>query len=190
MRHFASRQQRHSNMRLAPVAAALFLTVALFAQTQATEQQMKSVAYQGQRFNLSKSYANFDDYKDDQKNLTSAQVRRAESLMRSAKFGPSFKTSNELDTALATLEFPGYGLFYANQLGSHSDPKLELVYVEIPARGLNRYIALELQADGSLLVVADFVAVADPEIVRVTRTANGSLEFHQQSGTVVVPRYR
>jgi len=84
---------------------------------------MKFVEYQGQRFELSKAYDDFHDYKDDQGNLTPAQVQRAESLMRSAKLGPRFKSGDELDAALANLEFPGYGLFYANQLGAHIDPK-------------------------------------------------------------------
>jgi len=177
-------------MRRALAAVALILTAGLLAQTHAAEPQLKFVEYRGQRFDLSKAYDDFHDYKDDQGNLTPAQVQRAESLMRSAKFGPRFKTGSELSAALAALEFPGYGLFYANQLGAHVDPKLELVYVEMPDRNLNRYIALERQADGSLLVVADFVAAAEPEIVRVKRGASGSLEFHQQNGNVVVPVHR
>ena len=177
-------------MRLVQVAAVLILAAGSLARANAAEPQVKFVEYQGQRFDLSKAYDDFHDYKDDQTNLTPAQVQRAESLMRSVRFGPRFKTSGDLDAALAALEFPGYGLFYANQLGAHVDPKLELVYVEVPARKLNRYIALERQADGSLLVVADFVAAADPEIARVSRGANGSLEFHQQNGKVVVPAHR
>ena len=174
-------------MRLVLTAATLILTASLLAQSYAAEPQIKFVEYQGQRFDLAKPYDDFTDYKDDQSNLTPAQVQRAESLLRSAKFGPRFKDGDELDAALARLEFPGYGLFYANQLGAHIDPKLELVYVEVPARGLNRYFALERQADGSLLVVDDFVAAAEPEIARVKRGAKGSLEYHQQNGKVVVP---
>ncbi|KQV50218.1 hypothetical protein ASC95_12555 [Pelomonas sp. Root1217] len=177
-------------MRRALVVVALILTAGLLAQTHAAESQLTFVEYRGQRFDLSKAYDDFHDYKDDQGNLTPAQIQRAESLMRSAKFGPQFKTSGELNAALAALEFPGYGLFYANQLGAHVDPKLELVYVEVPVRNLNRYIALERQVDGSLLVVADFVAAAEPEIVRVKRGASGSLKFHQQNGNVVVPVHR
>lgn len=177
-------------MRFVHIAAVLVLAAGSLGRAHAAEPQMKFVEYQGERFDLSKAYEDFHDYKDDQANLTPAQVQRAELPMRSAKFGPRFKTINDLDAALATLKFPGYGLFYANQLGVHTDPKLELVYVEVPARNLNRYIALERQPDQSLLVVADFVTAADPEIARVTRGANGSLEFHQQNGKVVIPARR
>ena len=177
-------------MRVVHIAAALMLTVVSVALAHAAEAQATFVEYQGQRFDLSKAYQDFHDYKDDQANLTPAQVRRVESLMRSAKFGPRFKTGNDLDAALSTLEFPGYGLFYANQLGAHIDPKLELAYVEVPGRSLNRYVALERQADGSLLVVADFVAAADPEITRVKRGPDVALEFHQRDGNIVVPAHR
>lgn len=177
-------------MRLIHFLAVLVLGSAVQAQTHAAEPKMRSVEYQGQRFELSKAYESFDDFKNDRANLTATQVSRAESLMRSARFGPRFKTSDDLDAALAALEFPGYGLFYANQLGAHLDPKLELVYTEVPARGLNRYIVLEKQADGSLLVVADFVAAADPAIARVRRGAKGGLDFRQQNGKRVVPARR
>ena len=177
-------------MRLVHVAAVLALAAGSLTRAHAAESQVNFVEYHGQRFDLSKAYDDFHDYKDDQANLTPAQIQHAESLMRSAKFGPRFKTSGDLDAALAALEFPGYGLFYANQLGALIDPKLELVYVEVPARNLNRYIALEREADGSFLVVADFVAAAYPEIVRVSRGASGSLEFRQQNGKVVVPAHR
>ena len=178
------------NMRHALLAVALVIAVGLWPRPSAAAPELPFVEYQGQRFVLSKAYADFHDYKDDQHNLTPAQVKRAESLMRLVKFGPRFKTSGELDAALAGLQFPGYGLFYANQLGAHIDPKLELVYVEVPARKLNRYIALERQADGEFLVVSDFVAAAEPEIVRVKRSAKGALEFHQQDGKVIVPVHR
>ena len=170
MRHSVDHRPSHITMRLVHVAAALILTVGSLAHAHAAEPLMKFVEYQGQRFDLSKAYEDFHDYKDDQANLTPVQVQRAESLLRPAKFGPSFKTSD--------------------QLGAHIDPKLEFVYVEVPVRNLNRYIALERQADGSLLVVADFVASAEPEIARVNRSADGSLAFHQQNGKVVVPAHR
>jgi hypothetical protein len=177
-------------MRVVHIAVALMLTVVSVAQAHAAEAQATFVEYQGQRFDLSKAYQDFHDYKNDQANLTPVQAQHVESLMRSAKFGPRFKTSEELDVALSTLEFPGYALFYANQLGAHIDPKLELAYVEVPGRSLNRYVAVERQADGSLLVVADFVAAAEPEITRVKRGADGALEFHQRNGNVIVPAHR
>lgn len=130
-------------MRRILTTATLALVSTFSAPIHAAQPQTTFVEYQGQRFDLSKAYADFHDYKDHQRNLTPAQVMRAESLMRSAKFGPRFKNGDELDAALAHLEFPGYGLFHANQLGAHIDPKLELAYVEVPGRSLNRYIALE-----------------------------------------------
>lgn len=177
-------------MRLVHLAVAAILTVATIVRTHAAPPPTTFVQYQGQRFDLCKAYEDFHDYKDDPANLTTTQVQRAESLMRSARFGPRFKTSDDLDAALAALEFPGFGLFYANQLGAHIDPKLEFAYVEIPRRNRNRYLALERQADGSFLVVADFVAAADPEITRVKRKADGSLEFRQRNGNAIIPAHR
>lgn len=168
------------------VVAMIFVPASLMPAC-ATEQQLKSVEYRGQRFDLERTYEDFRAYKDDSSNLTPSQVRRAESLMRSAKFGPRFKNIGALDAAVSGLQFPGYGLFVANQWRARPDQKLELVYVEIPARNVNRYIALERQDDGSIVVVADFVAAAQPEIVSVRQGPSGALEYQQQDGQRVVP---
>ncbi len=148
---------------------------------------MSSVEYQGHRIELAKHYRDEREYKDDPHNLTAAQAQRVEILMRAAPFGLAFTGFDDLWAALNRLEFPGYGLFYANQLGAHLDPKLEIAYVEIPTRSLNRYLTLEKQPDGSLRVIDDFVAAAWPEIARVGRNARGALEYRYQNGNPVVP---
>jgi hypothetical protein len=87
--------------------------------------------------------------------------------------------------SLERVQFPGYGSFYANQLGAKLDPSLELVYIEIPGGKLNRYVAVERLKNGTLRVVADFVAAASPEITRVHRR-NGALSFESAQGAFVL----
>jgi len=122
---------------------------------------------------------------NDASRLTAAQVRRIEAAMRAARIGPAFASTQELSARLEQLRFPCTGSFYANQLGARIDATLEIAYVEIPNRDLNRYIVAERQPDGSLRVVDDFVAAADPEIARVRRNAEGRLEFRHLNGKVV-----
>jgi hypothetical protein len=143
-----------------------------------------AVEYLGNRIPLSRPYADFDEYKDDPKNLPVQSIRRIESIMRSTPFGQSFRNTEALSRELERVQFPGYGTFYANQLGAKLDPSLELVYVEIPGGKLNRYFAVELTNEGPLRVVADFVASAMPEITRVHRK-NGALSFESSLGNVI-----
>ena len=139
---------------LASIVAGL---VTLSGTASPASESLSFVEYQGQRVEVARTYRDFDEYKEDPRNLTAAQAQRIEALVRKADFGPAFKDAAELDRTLAKLQFPGYGLFYANQLGARIDPTLELVYVEVPARSMNRYIVLEREPRGSLLVVEDFL---------------------------------
>lgn len=145
------------------------------------------VTYQGQQIEVARTHLSFDEYKNDPANLTADQLRRVELLVRKALFGPVFDSEAEFDQALWNLQFPGFGLFYANQLGAKIHPSLELVYVEIPARGLNRYLSVERQSDGAMHVVEDFVAPSQPEITRVDRNGAGQLQYRGTDGEVIVP---
>ena len=175
-------------MRLVPTATCM-LAAAIVSSARAADVST-FVEYQGQRVELARAYVDFDAYSSDPDNLSPVQARHVETLMRAARIGPRFASDEALTRALFELQFPGYGFFEANQLGAHLDPKLELVSLEIPKRALNRYVALEKQADGSLVVVDDFVAADQPEITRVSRTANGQLAYKTTGGQAVVPSRR
>jgi hypothetical protein len=169
------------------VLAALFfqmvlVTPASFAQSR----KFSSIEYQGSRIQLDKAYADFDEYKDDRTNLGTKQADQADLLLRTAKFGPLFANSQVLGSALAEIQFPGYGLFYANQLGARTAVNLELAYVEIPMKNRNRYFVLERTHSSCFKVLMDFVANASPEITRVGRAASGELEFRTSDGRVVM----
>jgi hypothetical protein len=148
------------------------------------------VEYQGQRVSVARQYADSHDYKDDPNNLTDLQARHASNLVRKAKFGPRFKDSAALVEALDKLQFPGYGYFFANQIGAKLDPRLEISFVELPKAVENRYLITEVQSDGSYLVVADFTACSEPEITRVKRGPGGEFQYRGAGENPVVPKRR
>jgi|SRR5471032_337348 len=151
---------------------------AILAQSLAAHaaERFASVDYLGACIQLARAYADFEEYKDDPKNLSLQSIRRVEAMMRSAPFAQTFTNTEALSRELERIQFPGYGSFYANQLGAKLDPSLELAYVEIPGGKLNRYFAVEQIRNGTLRVISDFVAPASPEITRVHRR-NGVLSF-------------
>lgn len=145
------------------------------------------VEYQGHQLLTSKHYEDFDEYKDDPNNLPAESLRAAVTLVRKAPFGPKFSSSDALVKGLFSIQFPGYGAFFANQVGSGHDPELEIVYVEIPGGRFNRYFVLRKGQNDAYEVIEDFVAPQEPEVARVRRTKNGALEYSRVNGEVVVP---
>jgi hypothetical protein len=170
----------------------LAIAILVFVSTNANQAMGKNqpfthIEYQGKRFEVAREYRNFNAYRDDPENLTQGQAVHVEKIMREVKFGPSFKDFSHLFDALRNLQFPGYGSFYANQADANMESALELAYVEIPIRNLNRYFALEVRRDGSFQVIDDFIAPSLPEITRVQRGSNGALEYRNQHGSTIVP---
>ena len=147
-------------------------------------ERFASVDYLGHRIPLAREYADYDDFKDDPEKLSAQSIRLIEPIMRSAPFRQSFPNTAALSRELERIRFPSYGTFYANQLGAKLDLSLEMAYVEIPGWKLNRYFAVERNHDGTLRVIADFVASASPEITRVHRK-NGALSFETSRGKVI-----
>lgn len=176
------KMRRLSRLRALPVV--LLWTGVAFAQSSA----LSYVEYQGQRIELNRTYVDFDGYKEDVRNISSKQASQVEALMRKVRFGPAFANAKALNDALFTLQFPGYGLFYANQLGAHIDTMLELAYVEIPLRDRNRYFVLEKTPTQGFRVISDFVATSIPEITRVHRARGATLEFSNSNGKKIVPK--
>ena len=145
------------------------------------------VEYQGHKLLTSKHYENFDEYKDDPNNLPFESLRAADSLVRKAPFGPKFSSSDALVKDLFSIQFPGYGAFFANQVGNGHDPTLEIAYLEIPGGRFNRYFVLRKGQNDAYEVIEDFVAPQEPELARVRQSKNGALEYSRVNGEVVVP---
>ena len=168
--------------------AALLLASSWTSANYAQPSAPSFLDYQGERIELARTYADFDEYKDDVGNLAPSQASRVEAIIRKVRFGPSFANAEALDNALFKLQFPGYGMFYANQLGAHIDPLLELASIEIPTKERNRYFVLEKTPTGGFRVIADFVASSNPEITRVRRGRSGKLEFNGANGIEIIPK--
>lgn len=117
-------------------------TGAAFAQASA----LSYVEYQGQRIQLSRAYVDFDEYKEDVKNISSKQALQVEAIMRKVRFGPSFASGQALDDALFKLQFPGYGMFYANPYVNGPDGR--------------RMKALQVRATCKQYATQNFVAAA------------------------------
>lgn len=147
------------------------------------------VEYHGKVFQTARPYRDFDAYRNSNAaQFTEAELSKIQATIVGQSFGPTFRTPNDLDERFEALRFPGYGSFYANQLGARLDASLELMYVELPRSNTHRYLAVERTASGSFQVVADFVAAAIPELVRVRRAADGQLEFMAHDLKVVLRR--
>src|SRR5687767_11759734 len=137
---------------------------------------LTEIRYQGVAIPLARPFRDLRAFKDaGPAHLSTEAVEHIDALLKAAAFGPHFANQDALANALYDLAFPGYGAFFANQVGAKLDRSLEFLYVEIPQRDQSRCFAAERLETGEYVVVSDFVAPSQPEITRVRRAADGSL---------------
>ncbi|MFZ5891934.1 MAG: tetratricopeptide repeat protein [Myxococcota bacterium] len=116
-----------------------------------------AVHYRGHLFHLTRSYDDYDDYKNDPNNLRQADLPEIERLMLQAKIGPSFHNWADFVTQESAIAFPGYGSGGGPRINA-TDREFMVSSIEIPGTQRERIFVLEKRPDGSLQLVDDFVA--------------------------------
>jgi hypothetical protein len=144
-----------------------------------------TIDYQGQEFKLSRSYTNYDDYKDDPNNLDTNELGRIEQTMEAVKVPSSFKDHKAFITFMIELEFPGYGL--SDGRGKTDDGStLEVASVEIPQRDKDRVVLVRTEPGGGLKLVDDFIYTdEDTNDISHVRLDHQQLEYFDQAGRLV-----
>ena len=145
-----------------------------------------SINYQGQPVKLSKSYSDYDDYKNDPNNLAPGEAGKVQGLVQSAPIAKQFSDREQMTRAVFDLKFPGYGLCSYGEKPQPDGSVLALFGVEIPKSGNTRYLLFR-GSGSSYTLIDDFVYAESTAIGGVS--ANGDkLVYSTMQGTKVVER--
>lgn len=124
------------------------------------------IDYRGEKIRLSKSYLDFDIYKNDPDNIDQSEAPRVQKLVMEAPISHSFADRLSTFQATGDVQFPGYGS--GSGEGQESDgSELLSIDVEIPRAEKNRYFLFRAR-DGGYELLDDFVEreIAYPYQVR------------------------
>ena len=67
------------------------------------------IEYRGEKFKITKSYPDFDDYKNDPDNIDPSETDRIIKLVSEAPIASSYASSELAVRAIQGVVFPGYG---------------------------------------------------------------------------------
>lgn len=132
---------------------------------------MDSVTYRGEEIRLSRTYSDFDEYKDDENNLPAEQVPKVASLVRNAPVASTYPSRDAAFQALFELMFPGYG-FSAMNLGE----PVALFAIEVPRMDEQRYIAF-VQNGNNWLLVEDFIWPDAKGFLNAAEVVDGRIRY-------------
>lgn len=143
-----------------------------------------TVQYRGQTIQLSKSYADFDEYKNDPNNIAVGETERVQQLVENAPIAKQYPTREAMIVAASEIEFPGYGMSMFGDSPQGDGSVLVGFSIEIPRSERERIVVFRLK-EGSCRLVDDFVGPAGVEKVEMK---NGQLSYIDTRGKVLVTR--
>jgi hypothetical protein len=145
------------------------------------------IEYRGQKIRLSKSFVDYDDYKNDPTNIHPSETVRVQRLVMDAPIARTFKNRLEASKAIGEIAFPGYGSggFNAQQ---HVDGSILMGFsVEIPRAGKERYLVFH-EKEGLCKLIDDFVYPETPGLLQSVVRKGDQLIFSTIEGKEVLAR--
>jgi hypothetical protein len=144
------------------------------------------IGYRGERIKLTRSYSDFDDYKNDPQNIDPTETERVQRLVMHAPIEREFGSLLDVSKAVSEIAFPGYGSGGFAQQPQPDGSVLMGFSVEIPRAQKERCFAFR-GVNGKYRLIDDFVAPDTPSIGRFSEE-NGTLVYSTASGERIVSR--
>src|SRR5438132_8339325 len=118
-----------------------------------------TIQYRGQTIQLSKAYADFDEYKNDPNNIALSETERVKQLVETAPIAMSYPDRESLVKAVFEIQFPGYGMSMFGESPQSDGSVLSGFAIEIPRAERERIVVFQLK-NRSYRLIDDFLAPA------------------------------
>ncbi len=145
-----------------------------------------SIDYQGESIKLSKSYSDYDEYKQDPNNITANEITKVQRLVETAPVAKHFASRQVMSSAMFALQFPGYGIEAGGATPQADGSILELWGVEIPRAAKTRYLLF--RGRNGVYDLADDFVQSDALMIGSARVVGDKLVYSTQQGAKVVER--
>jgi hypothetical protein len=124
-------------------SALLRLVFALLGRGRSDE-----IEYRGERIKLSRSYDDYDEYKNDPDNIDPSERSHVQHLVETAPIASSYPDQMSLYQSLEKLVFPGYGSGNLARTQQSDGTELLAYGIEIPGTEQDRYFVFRSSGAG------------------------------------------
>jgi len=171
----------------------LFIMVTVVAGQLATASCARRAAdhitYRGQDIKLTKTYEDFDVYKNDPDNIDPGEIDRVEKLMLDAPMGTRFEDRLQVAKAVVDVAFPGYGVSGVPEIGQSDGSTVWAHSVEIPRKDKERYFVFRTTGNGYELI-DDFVLEDSAGEITDIKYRDGWISYFNRDGRLVRDKSR
>jgi len=165
------------------IAGALLWSV---SRSRRADMPLDEVEYRGERFKLSKAYADYDDLKNDPDNLHPSEYARVERAVTGTKVDPTCSSRDRMTRAVFGLRFPGYGMGGFGETPQPDGTTLAAFSVEVPRADKDRVLVFRSRG-GAYTLIDDFSTAADQGISQVRQEGRG-LVYSSFDGKPILTR--
>jgi len=144
------------------------------------------IEYRGEKIKLSKSYSDYDTYKNDPENIDPTETLRVQRLVMEAPIQHEFKSLIDASKAVSDIAFPGYGSSGFLQQPQPDGSILMGFSVEIPRAQKDRCFTFR-GISGEYRLIDDFIAPETPAIRQVNQE-HGTLVYSTAEGKRILTR--
>jgi len=179
-------------LALTPVVALVLMgkymvpKIYLAAKATAGKGGEDSIQYRGQTIQLSRAYADFDEYKNDPNNIAASETERVQQLVESAPIAKSYPDREALVRAVMEIEFPGYGMSSFADAPQGDGSVLSGFAIEIPRAERERIVVFQFKGGGYRLL-DDFLG---PEQIAEVKLQSGEIQYFNAQHKLVLSRAR
>jgi hypothetical protein len=181
--HFA---KPHSKAKMKPPIWSILILIALAILVARLFQGRggHTIQYRGEKFNMSKAFRSYEDYKDDPNNLPTNEVARIERAITNALFPSVFESQVGLAQAVLRLKFPGYGCGGRGAYAQADGSTCSVFSVEIPMRDRERYF-IGRTSGKQVTVVDDFVMSSNTNALKQVKIDGTRIRYYDEQGTLL-----
>ena len=162
--------------------------VAMLTLVTCTTDSSREIEYRGERIALTRSYADFDEYKNDTNNIAAHETEHVQLLVVEAPIETRLPSRIDAARAVGEIAFPGYGSGGFVEQFQRDGTKLMGFEVEIPRGHRTRYFVFLGQRDGAYHLIDDWVMDDGPWMIRRVSRAGDSLVFFSENDSALFKR--
>jgi hypothetical protein len=146
------------------------------------EGPFSTMEYQGVTYRLSRTYANYDDYKNDPENIAPEEIPKIEKAMTEVRIPTETASDADHIMSLVELPFPGYGT--SGNRFETGGLQLDLTCIEIPRVDKDRVLTFQVK-DHRYVIMDDFVTSTRESRITDVRMERGLLRYLDRNGKVI-----
>jgi hypothetical protein len=151
------------------------------------ERQSNEVDYRGEKVKLSKTYASYDDYKNDPENIDRSETERVQRLVLAAPIAKTFGSRLEVSKAIGQIAFPGYGSSGFDEQVQADGSVLTGFSVEVPRASSERYFVFQGKS-GVYTLIDDFAHPDSAGLLHHVARRGNDLVFTSIAGKEALTR--